>query len=92
MEAGQGIDEASLYDPHTWLDPVLVGQEAVAIGELLAESDPKNADYYRQNAATLEGKAQKLADKYSPIFFKSHIKKHLSLNTQPSLTLRNASG
>ncbi len=33
MEAGQGIDEASLYDP-TWLDPVLVGQEAVAIGEL----------------------------------------------------------
>lgn len=68
MEAGQGIDEASLYDPHTWLDPVLVGQEAVSIGELLAESDPKNADYYRQNAATLEEKAQKLADKYSPIF------------------------
>ncbi len=69
----------------------MVGQEAVAIGELLAESDPKNADYYRQNAATLEEKAQKLADKYSPIFSKA-TSKHLSLNTQPSLTLRNASG
>ncbi|HFR3425657.1 TPA: zinc ABC transporter substrate-binding protein [Streptococcus suis] len=86
MEVGQGIDEASLYDPHTWLDPVLVGQEALEIGELLAESDPENADYYRENARALERDAQKLADKYIPIFSRASSKTFVTQHTAFSYT------
>ncbi|HEL2382649.1 TPA: zinc ABC transporter substrate-binding protein [Streptococcus suis] len=86
MEVGQGIDEASLYDPHTWLDPVLVGQEALEIGELLAERDPENADYYRENARVLERDAQKLADKYIPIFAKASSKTFVTQHTAFSYT------
>lgn len=86
MEVGQGIDEASLYDPHTWLDPVLVGQEAVEIGELLAESDPENADYYRKNAKALDGNAKKLAEKYIPIFAKASSKTFVTQHTAFSYT------
>lgn len=86
MEVGQGIDEASLYDPHTWLDPVLVGQEALEIGELLAERDPENADYYRENARALERDAQKLADKYIPIFAKASSKTFVTQHTAFSYT------
>lgn len=86
MEVGQGIDEASLYDPHTWLDPVLVGQEALEIGELLAESDPENGDYYRENARALERDAQKLADKYIPIFAKASSKTFVTQHTAFSYT------
>ena len=28
MKAGDGIDEKTLYDPHTWLDPEKVAEEA----------------------------------------------------------------
>lgn len=86
VEAGQGIDEASLYDPHTWLDPVLVGQEAVAIGELLAESDPEYADYYRKNAKDLEKEAQQLADKYVTVFSKVSSKTFVTQHTAFSYT------
>lgn len=86
MEVGQGIDEASLYDPHTWLDPVLVGQEALEIGELLAESDPENADYYRKNAKALDENSKKLADKYIPIFAKASSKTFVTQHTAFSYT------
>lgn len=86
MEVGQGIDEASLYDPHTWLDPVLVGQEAIEIGELLAESDPEHADYYRSNAKAVDEKAQHLADKYSPIFAEASSKTFVTQHTAFSYT------
>ncbi|MDW8760092.1 zinc ABC transporter substrate-binding protein [Streptococcus suis] len=86
MEVSQGIDEASLYDPHTWLDPVLVGQEAIEIGELLAESDPEQADYYRSNAKAVDEKAQNLADKYRPIFAKASSKTFVTQHTAFSYT------
>ncbi|HFI0458226.1 TPA: zinc ABC transporter substrate-binding protein [Streptococcus suis] len=86
MEVSQGIDEASLYDPHTWLDPVLVGQEAIEIGELLAESDPEHADYYRSNAKAVDEKAQNLADKYRPIFAKASSKTFVTQHTAFSYT------
>ena len=86
IEVDQGIDEASLYDPHTWLDPILVGMEAVEIGELLAKSDPGNADYYRKNAADLARNAQKLADTYSLIFSKTNSKTFVTQHTAFSYT------
>ncbi len=86
MEAGQGIDEATLYDPHTWLDPILAGQEALEIGDLLAKSDPTNAEYYKKNAEKLKEAAQKLADKYSPIFAKAKSKTFVTQHTAFSYT------
>lgn len=86
MEAGQGMDEASLYDPHTWLDPVLVGQEAVEIGRLLAESDPEHADAYQKNAARVQEQAQQLADRYGPIFEKASSKTFVTQHTAFSYT------
>lgn len=86
VEVAEGQDPASLYDPHTWLDPVLVGQEALEIGELLAESDPENADYYRENAKALERDAQKLAYKYIPIFAKASSKTFVTQHTAFSYT------
>ena len=29
VEAGDGVDEKTLYDPHTWLDPEKAGEEAL---------------------------------------------------------------
>lgn len=63
-----GMDESSLYDPHTWLDPMLVGQEAVAIAELLSQLDPANRATYEKNAQTIQAEAQALTDKLMPVF------------------------
>lgn len=81
VEVTEGMDEASLYDPHTWLDPVLVGQEAVLIGNLLAEADPERASYYNENASKLQQQYQDLADKYRPIFEKTRSKTFVTQHT-----------
>lgn len=39
------------YDPHVWVDPVLVSEMVETIAEGLAEIDPDNADTYEENAA-----------------------------------------
>ena len=36
MQAGDGIDEKTLYDPHTWLDPEKVAEEAQIIADKLS--------------------------------------------------------
>jgi zinc transport system substrate-binding protein len=38
-------------NPHIWLDPMLVKHQIDKIRDMLARSDPANADYYNQNAA-----------------------------------------
>lgn len=88
VELNQDIDEATLYDPHTWLDPVLVGQEALEIGRLLAESDPSNADYYQENATKINKSFQRLADKYKSIFDKSTVKTFVTQHTAFSYTAK----
>ncbi|MCA8990870.1 MAG: zinc ABC transporter substrate-binding protein [Planctomycetaceae bacterium] len=37
-------------DPHVWHDPILWGQCALDVGEILSEIDPEHAADYRQNA------------------------------------------
>lgn len=39
-------------DPHFWLDPERMAQAATAIGQALADADPKNAQTYTANAAS----------------------------------------
>lgn len=86
VEIADGMDEASLYDPHTWLDPILVGQEALEIANLLSESDPDNAAYYMKNASHLQEQAQKLTDTYLPIFEKASSKTFVTQHTAFSYT------
>lgn len=63
-----GKDEATLYDPHTWLDPLEAAEEAKYIATSLSEVDPAHADIYQNNAKEFEERAQKMVDKYTPIF------------------------
>lgn len=42
-----------VYDPHAWFDVSLWAQVGDPIAQWLAEIDPFNADFYRQNAADM---------------------------------------
>jgi len=70
MKAGDGIDEKTLYDPHTWLDPEKVAEEAQIIADKLSELDSANKDIYQKNAQNFSAKAHDLTKKYQPIFEK----------------------
>lgn len=83
-----GMDEKSLYDPHTWLDPVLVGEEAVAIAELLADLDPDHAEVYRERAQALKADADDLANRLAPRFAKLSQKTFVTQHTAFSYTAR----
>lgn len=68
VEIVEGMDSESLYDPHSWLDPIEASIEANLIADKLSELDPKNKDIYQNNAAKFSQKSQELVDKYQPIF------------------------
>ena len=42
-------EHESAYDPHIWLDPVLVKNISKTISNALIKLDPNNTDYYKQN-------------------------------------------
>ena len=88
VEVAEGMDEASLYDPHTWLDPILVGEEALEIANLLADLDPANADTYRKNAERLNQEAQALTERYQPLFEKASSKTFVTQHTAFSYLAR----
>jgi zinc transport system substrate-binding protein len=48
-EENEGDNELS-YDPHIWLDPILVKQQVEQIRDGLIRIDPTNAEYYNENA------------------------------------------
>lgn len=45
--------EQGVYDPHLWLDPVLVLPVVDALEEALVEADPEHAQYYEERASEL---------------------------------------
>ena len=81
MQAGDGIDEKTLYDPHTWLDPEKVAEEAQIIADKLSELDSANKDTYQKNAQNLSAKAHDLTKKYQPIFEKANQKTFVTQHT-----------
>ena len=81
MQAGDGIDEKTLYDPHTWLDPEKVAEEAQIIADKLSELDSANKDTYQKNAQNLSEKAHDLTKKYQPIFEKANQKTFVTQHT-----------
>ena len=81
MKAGEGIDEKTLYDPHTWLDPEKVAEEAQIIADKLSELDSANKDTYQKNAQNFSAKAHDLTKKYQPIFEKANQKTFVTQHT-----------
>ena len=81
MEAGDGIDEKTLYDPHTWLDPEKVAEEAQIIADKLSELDGANKDTYQKNAQSFSAKAHDLTKKYQPIFEKVNQRNFVTQHT-----------
>jgi ABC-type Zn uptake system ZnuABC Zn-binding protein ZnuA len=49
-------------NPHLWTDPTYAIEYAALIRDQLSDLDPENADYYAQNYAAFEAKANELAD------------------------------
>lgn len=52
------------YDPHTWLDPVLMSEMVGHLAAEIAALDPANADAYLTNAAALQARLAGLHTQY----------------------------
>ncbi|MGF3112929.1 metal ABC transporter solute-binding protein, Zn/Mn family [Facklamia sp. P12945] len=81
LELMEGKDESTLYDPHTWLDPIEIGEEAKLIAQALGEVDRDNKDYYLQRAESIGTQAQVITDKYTSLFKKLKQKTFVTQHT-----------
>ena len=57
---GDGPRDEIFGDPHIWLNPVLAQMQVQNIADGLSEADPKNADYYQENADRYIAELQQL--------------------------------
>lgn len=69
IDASQGIEpipagSRGRFDPHCWLSLSAAQTEVMNIAEAFAAADPTNADFYRQNAASYNGRLQSLLNEY----------------------------
>lgn len=62
-------DEPGEFDPHVWLDPILVKIQAKNIADALIEQYPKNAKLYKENLEKFDTKIDNL-DKFIKKEFK----------------------
>lgn len=86
VEVSEGQDASSLLDPHTWLDPILVGEEALVIAQLLSEVDPDHAETFKENAERIKQEAGELADRYASRFASVKHKTFVTQHTAFSYT------
>lgn len=70
MEVGKGIDPATLYDPHTWSDPILAAKEAKAIADKLSQLDSKHKEDYQARAKLFTKEAKTITENYREKFNK----------------------
>lgn len=68
MEVSDGIDPATLYDPHTWTDPQMAADEVERIEKQLSQLDPKHESIYKKNAKRFKEEAKQLTEKYQQKF------------------------
>ncbi|MGT2683435.1 metal ABC transporter substrate-binding protein [Streptococcus porci] len=68
MEVSDGIDPATLYDPHTWTDPKMAADEVERIEKQLSQLDPKHESVYKKNAKRFKEEAKQLTEKYQQKF------------------------
>ncbi|NSS71444.1 zinc ABC transporter substrate-binding protein, partial [Enterococcus faecalis] len=80
----KGLEEfdssKNIYDPHTWLDPILVGEEAITIGKKLSEIDKQNKSYYLEKSEQFN-KKMKMIEKNIKLFLRRKNRNILLLST-----------
>lgn len=64
-EHAEDMHDHGMYDPHTWLDPVLFHDMVAHIAEEIAAIDPDHAATYRANAQMLQEELLELDKEYS---------------------------
>ncbi|MBO0428043.1 zinc ABC transporter substrate-binding protein [Vagococcus fluvialis] len=69
------------FDPHVWLDPLLVKKEVRTISEALIEIDSKNKDYYEKNTTEYLSKLDKLNNDYVAAFEGAKSRKFVTQHT-----------
>ncbi|UDM79469.1 metal ABC transporter substrate-binding protein [Vagococcus fluvialis] len=69
------------FDPHVWLDPLLVKKEVRTISDALIEIDSKNKDYYEKNTTEYLSKLDKLNDDYVAAFEEAKSRKFVTQHT-----------
>ena len=57
-------EEHDEYDPHIWLNPVLMQEEAILIQDAFIEADPAHAELYRTNTTRLLAELEDLDSAY----------------------------
>lgn len=62
-ESDHAEEHDSVYDPHTWLDPMLAKEQVIVIKNALLKVDADNAQYYEDNANTYSIKLDDLDSK-----------------------------
>lgn len=63
-EEGEEHDHGS-SDPHFWLDPALLADYAIAVGDEFATLDPDNADDYTADASALAANLRDLDEQFT---------------------------
>lgn len=76
-----GHGHSHAFDPHVWLDPLLVKKEVRTISEALIEIDSKNKDYYEKNTTEYLSKLDKLNDDYVAAFEGAKSRKFVTQHT-----------
>lgn len=64
-EEDEGVEENhehGIYDPHVWVSPIRIKQQAQNVYDALIEIDPENSEYYRTNLLKLESKLSGLTE------------------------------
>ncbi len=82
LEVGKGIDPATLYDPHTWSDPLLAADEVDIIADKLSQLDPKHKAIYHKNAKSFRKEASQI--------YKDYEKKFKSVSSRTFVTQHTA--
>ena len=59
-EGHDGHDHDYEFDPHIWLDPILVKQQVNVIRDGLIQADPENKEHYEENARIYNNKMDAL--------------------------------
>ncbi len=78
---GHDHGHSHAFDPHVWLDPLLVKKEVRTISDALTEIDSKNKDYYEKNTTEYLSKLDKLNDDYVAAFEGAKSRKFVTQHT-----------
>ena len=60
QDGHDGHDHDYEFDPHIWLDPILVKQQVNVIRDGLIQADPQNKEHYEENARIYNNKMDAL--------------------------------